>query len=790
MTVLHKKLFRSLLRSWAESLAVIMVVLCGTASYICLHSCYLNLALTRDTYYAQNRLADFEIMLERAPANAIFKVEEIPGVRKARARMVKDVNVDIEGVEEPRVGRIISMPVPRRPVMNDVVVMEGRYFEPGVQDEVIVSDSFARLNKLAIGDRLGISVEEKKYSLRIVGYGLSPEYVYMIRTLQEMVPAPERFGILWVPKHFAETALDMKEACNNILGEVDDPKELDAILDRADKVLDGYGVFAKVKQQDQISVRFLGDEIQGLAVNARITPTLFLAIAALILFVLLSRMVRMERTQIGLMKAYGYSDWSVALHYLQYGVILSAAGCLGGFALGQWMADGLIRVYVQLYQFPILESRIYPDVLARSLGIALAFGALGALLASIRAARIQPAESMRPEAPPLGHRVWLERVGPVWRNLGFTWKMIVRNIARNRFRAGLNVFGVAISTGLVIMGFFSLSGMEFWLRFQFQEVQREDVKISFQGERGKKTYYEMARFDHVRRVEPLLEYPFTITSDWRKKDTVVVGLPRGAEMQKLMTFKGKVVPVGESGIVLSDRLARILGVGVGDTIRLKPLMGRVEGEKRAVVRAVAQQFMGTNAYMDINALSRLLNQSFAMNAVLLRIDEDAKESVNREMKDVAGVASVVFNSDAYDSLVKTLAGSSRIMNLVVLLFAGVISFSIIYNVTSVALAERQRELASLRVLGLTTAEVGRVLYHENILLGLIGAAIGLPLGAGICWLLVKAYDTDLYRMPFYIESSAYVKAVLLTLVFVLMANLAVRRKILRLDLVEVLKERE
>jgi len=790
MAVLHKKLFRALMRSWAESLAVIMVVLCGTASYICLHSCYLNLSLTRDTYYTQNRLADFEIMLERAPANAIFKVEEIPGVRQARARMVKDVNVDIEGVDEPRVGRIISMPVPRQHVLNDVVVMEGQYFGPGAQDEVIISDSFARLNNLAIGDRLSISVEEKKYSLRIIGYGLSPEYVYMIRTLQEMVPAPERFGILWVPEDFAETALDMKEACNNILGEVDDPEALDAILDRADDLLDGYGVFAKVKQEDQISVRFLGDEIQGLGVNAKITPTLFLGIAALILFVLLSRMVRMERTQIGLMKAYGYTNFSVAFHYLQYGIILSGAGCIGGFALGQWMANGLIKLYVQFYQFPILESRVYPDVLSKSMGIALGFGALGALFAAIRAARIRPAESMRPEAPPLGHRVWVERVGMLWQNLSFTWKMIVRNLARNRFRAGLNVFGVAISTGLVIMGFFSLSGMEFWLRFQFQEVQREDVKISFQGERGKRTYYEMARFDHVRRVEPILEYPFTLSSDWRKKDTIVVGLPEGAELQKLMTFKGKEVPVGETGVVLSDRLARVLGVGVGDRVRMKPLMGRVEGEKTAVVRDVAQQFMGTNAYMDIEALSRLLEESFAMNAALLRIDEGAEESINKDMKDVAGVASVVFSSEAYDSLMETLAGSSRIMNVVVLLFAGVISFSIIYNVTSVALAERQRELASLRVLGLTTAEVGRILYHENILLGLIGATIGLPFGAGICWLLVKAYDTDLYRMPFHIEQDAYVKAVLLTLLFVLLANLAVRRKIHRLDLVEVLKERE
>lgn len=787
---LHRKLLRSMARNWAQSLAVAMVVLCGVAAYICVYSAYLNLQLTRDTYYQQQRLADFEILLDRAPQTALYKVESIPGVRQARGRLVRDVNVDIEGVNEPRVGRLISMPAKDTEVINDLVLVSGRYFDPAAQDEVILSERFARENGLHLGDRFGIAVESKKYSLRIVGLGLSPEYVYMIRNVQELIPSPERFGILWVPQDFAETALDAKAACNNIVGLVDDPDKLDSVLDNAEDLLDSYGVFGKVKRADMISNRFLSDEIRGLGVSARIIPTLFLSIAALILLVLLNRMVRTERTQIGLLKAYGYTNLAVAWHYVEYALLLAISGCLGGFLLGQWMAGGMVALYVQFYQFPILESRIYPEVLARSMGLTIFFSVLGALGAAVQAARIQPAEAMRPEAPRTGHRLWVERIPALWMRLSFLTKMILRNIARTPWRAGLNVGGVAISTGLLIMGFFMMDAMQYGLKFQFQEVQRQDVKVSFQTERGKDALHDMQHFAHVRRAEAVLDYPFTLSNGWRSKDAVITGLEEDGELQCLVSFDGERTEVGSHGLVLSDRLAEELDVQPGDMVHLKPLMGKVRTEHDVPVRAITKQFLGTTAYMNLASLSRLLREPFALNATLIRLDTGTESAFNRALKDVAGIAAVGFNGDLYASLKATLGESSRMMNVTLLIFAGIIAFSIIYNVTSVSLAERQRELASLRVLGLTEGEVGSIMYRENFMLGLLGAIAGTPLGAGICRLLVTAYSNDLYRLPFYISRQTFVISVVAAFGFVLLANVAVWRKIRHLDLVEVLKERE
>lgn len=790
VSVLHKKLLRALWRARGQSVGVVAVVACGTACYISIASAHSNLVLTRDTYYAQNRFADFEIVLERAPDTALFKLRSIPGVHQVRGRIVKDANLDIEGSDDPVVGRVISMPNTKQPVLNDVHLVSGRYFSEGAQDEVILSERFARENKIAIGDRIHASIESRKYPLRVVGLGLSPEYVYMIRNVAELVPSPERFAILWVSEDFAETALNSQNACNNVVGSVDSHADVDFVLDRAEDILDAYGVIAKVRKDQQLSNQFVSEEIKGLAVTAKVVPGIFQGIAAMILLVLLNRMVRSERAEIGLLKAYGYSNWSIAWHYIQYALVLAVAGSLIGFGAGQWLANGMIKLYVKFYDFPILRSRVYPDVLARSIGISIMFSVLGAVIAAARAARIHPAESMRPEAPRFGHHTALERLPGFWRALSFTSKMIVRNVSRNAFRAAFLIFGVMISTGLLFIGFFSSDAMRYMLAFQFSAVQREDLTINLVTERGTDALHEIARLDGVRFVEPMLQYPFEIASGWRQKDIALVGLPKAARLQKLIDENEDFFDVGDHGLVVSRRLADDLRVDVGSVVSLKSLTGRVTKTRQAVVVKVVKQYLGSSAYMNIDALSRMLDEPFAMNAALVRTEPGAARAINRHLKDVPIVAAVSIKEDAYKSLWNTLAQNMIVMNTMLIGFSAIIACAVIYNVTAVSLAERARELASLRVLGFTQAEVGGILYRENFVLATVGLFLGIPAGVGLCRLLVIAYDTELFRMPFHIERITYVYVMVLIVSFVVAANLAVHAKIKRLDLVEVLKERE
>jgi len=790
VNILHKKLFRYLRINWGQALAITAVITCGTATYISLASAHRNLELTRDTYYEEYRLADFFIMFEQAPMTAVFKIKALESVHEARGRIVKDVGLDVPGQEEPRAGRIVSMPDSPGPVLNDIALVSGRYFDKSAMNEVILSENFAKANDLALGDSVKATIEDRKHTLRIVGMALSPEYVIMIRNGQDLVPSPEKFGILWVSQSFAESAFAMNEACNEIVGTVDGTLPLKTLLDQAEDVLDPYGVYAKLERNDQISARFLADEIAGLAVSAKITPAIFLGIASLILLVLLNRMVRNERTEIGLLKAYGYSTWDVSGYYIKFAVLLALFGCLGGAFAGQWLANAMVKMYVRFYTFPLFRARAYPDILARSLGISLAFALAGALSAARQAARIQPAQAMRIEPPKYGGRTVFERIQAVWKRLSFTWKMIVRNVSRYRVRAGISIFGVMVSAGIMVVGFFTMDAMEFMINFQFTETQREDVRVSLQKEMDEDALRDLMRYGEVRAAEPMLQYPFRIKTAWREKELAVLGIPEGSQLHRLLDLEGRPVSVGSSGLVLSERLAEELNAGPGDVLVLEPLRGLIEDEREVTVRQVVSQYLGTSAYMNINALSRLLDESFALNTALLKTHEGEAHNLSKALKDIRGIAAVELKEDMLANITRELRDSMAISNTVLLIFSGIIAFAIIYNATIVSLEERKRELASLRVMGFSTGEVGAIVYKENFMLSAVGLILGLPFGMALCRLLVYAYDTELYRLPFYIEPSTFVWTCAMTVVFVSLANLAARRRVLRLDMVEVLKSRE
>ena len=790
MRALTKKMLRTMLRNRSQILAVIAVVTSGTACYILLASLHKNLELTRDTYYAQNRFADFEIQVERAPKSALYKLQEIPGVRQVRGRITEEVKLDIDGETEARIGKMVSVPDKGGNFLNSVVVVKGKFFDAGSQDEVIISEQFALANNLGVGDNLKVTADGKKHTLKIIGYGLSPEYVYIIRNIQELMPNPAKFGILWVTDDFAESALNMEAECNSIIGSVENEDMLDLILDTAENQLDSYGIFAKTKREDQVSNRLLSDEIKNLGVIARVIPTVFLGIAALVIMILLNRMVHNERTQIGLMKAYGYSSLSVALHYLQFALILSVVGCFFGFLLGQIGASQMIKLYVQFFAFPILKSRVYPNILAEAMLICITFSLAGAAVAAYRASQINPAESMRPEAPKIGHRVWLERITAIWSRLSFSWKMIIRNISRHKFRSGLNAFGVMISVILLIIGYFAIDGMDYLMKFEYEISQRQDVQVSFFMERNKEALYEAQRFDYVDYAEPLLQYPFTLTHDWRIKDVLIIGIQRDTRLKPLLDVDQNVIDIGEDGLVLSQKLAEMLDLKIGDIVEMEPMMGRVTRKRSVKVTKIVQQYFGASGYMNIEALSRVLDEPFAMNAVLLTTEPGKERSLNHELEDIPLVASISIKNDTIDSMANTMEQQMNVMSFVTIIFAGLIAFSIIYNITSVSLSERERELASLRVMGFTKKEVGRLLYHENIIMGILGILIGVPLGILLCRGLVTAFDTEMIRLPFYLSPRTFMVSISCTILFVFISNLAIRHKINNLDLVETLKERE
>lgn len=790
MTILTRKLLRDIWRARGQSFAIAMLVCCGTSEYVGVASTQRNLQVTRDEYYANCRMADFFISLARAPRAVADELRAIPGVRNVQGRIVKDVNLGILGYEESRTGRIISLPDVRAPVINDIVLITGRYFERRSTSEVILSHAFATANKLKIGDTITASINNRQHTLHIVGTGMSPEYVYMIRSAQELIPNPERFGVLWVSQTLAEQSFAMQGACNDFVGTVENQEDIDRILHEAGSILVPYGVFAKTNRKDQTSSFFLANEIRVLGIATAIIPPIFMGVTVLVLLVLLNRMVRHERTQIGVMKAFGYSDWTVAAHYVRFALALGFAGCFAGYFGGELVVRWVMQIYIRVFQLPEFRMEIYPIIMLKATVLTVVCAAAGALSAAREAARIQPAVAMRAEAPKYSRRILLERLTMVWARLSFSSKMISRNISRFKFRAVFTLLGVAMSTAMLLMGWFLMDAVNYMIDFQFSQTQLEDVRVLLNGEQGKDTWHDLQRMADVKMVEPVLQYPFEARSNWQRKEIAVLGIPAKSTLSRLIDTQGRRVEIDEHDFVLDERLAAQLGVQPGDELTLKPLMGRVPKETRVNVTKIVKQYLGMGSYMEIGALSRVLDEPFAMNTALIQTEWRRSRELDKNLRDVAAIASVRIKEDSHENLKKSLGESMRAVNTIILGFAAAIAFAIIYNSTIVSLAERQRELAALRVMGYLPDEVGRLIYNENFLLSAIGFVVGIPIGIGLCGLIVMAYENDLFRLPFKIGIRAYVLTIITTFIFVTVANLAARRKIVQIDMVEALKLRD
>lgn len=790
MKTLDRKLLRDLSGSWAQALAVSAVIMCGVTGFVTVFSAHHSLVLTRDAYFEQYRFGDFWVPLERAPLRVVKRLEALPGVVQAEGRIVEEVKLDVPGFLGPRIGRVISMPVEQGTAINDIHIVSGRYFSRGGRNQVIVNDQFARENRLQPGDHIQVTVAGRRHSLRIVATALSPEYVYMIRSEREFVPDPKRFTPLWLHADFAEMVLGLQGACTEIIGLLDPAADVDKMMDRLENLLEPYGASAAIPREDQLSNRYLSDEIRGLRVAAQVVPVFFVGIAAMILTAMLYRVVRRERTAIGVLKAYGYSNAAVSCHYLKYGLIISMTGGLLGFLLGHLLGRGMMAMLVDFFQFPLLRHRFYFDVFTLSLAISFIAGVFGSLWALRGVLKIDPADAMRPAPSRSAHKLILERISLIWRRTTFIQKMVLRDTFRYKLRSFLTVFGVMCSFSLLLIGFFFTDSMQHMVDYQFDVFMRQDVRIGLEREMNKAAFLEARRLPGVRRAEPVLEYPFTLTNGHRAEDVVVIGVRKGDYLMVPADSDGRRIDVGESGLVLSERLAENLGLKADDVVELEPLRGIVGRRTEMKVRDVSRQYLGMGAYMNINELSRLLDASFAVNAVLVRTGSEDGRTLSRHLQDYPAVATVEITEESRRQLEETLVELMSLTTTFIGLFAGVIAFAIIYNTTSISLTERARELGSLRVLGFTLGEIRRTVFGQNALLSAVGVALGLPMGVLLCRLVTAAYETDSYRLPFYISPRTYWIALIYIVIFAIVANLAAWRRINRLDMVEVLKKTE
>lgn len=788
MRMLDLKVLRDARHLKGQFLAVAVLVACGVAVFIMLRSMYGYLHDSLDSYYTDFGFGEVFAHATRAPATLEAKLAAVPGVDRVYVRIVHDVILDVPGVAEPATGRLVSLPDHGPPDLNRLHLRSGGLVEPGRRNQVVVSDAFAEANDLRVGDSFGAVLNGQWQELTIVGTAISPEFVYEVSGIGSVFPDNRRFGAMWMSESAMAAAFETAGGFNDVVATLTAEATEQHVLTEFDELLEPYGTVGAYGRDRHLSHQFVTSEIEETEVTASFFPALFLLVTVFLLHTTLLRLVRMEREQIGLMKAFGFRSPTVALHYVKLALLPVTVGALLGTGLGTWLAHRMAGVYARFYQFPEVDFHLDPSVVWIGLAIALATGVTGAVFAARSVLRLAPAIAMSPPTPPPFRRGVLEG-GRLWRALTPAGRMIVRNVTRARGKSFMTATGIVLALGTLaaLLGMFD--AIDIVADLQFNHVYRDDVAVYFDVAKSRDALTELEHLPGVLTAEPIRVASARIVHGHRDRRTSIVGLEPGTELRRIVDehFQVHVPPV--EGVLISRMLADELDVEAGEEVRIEITEGR-RREADLPVADLVDELMGGEIYMEAEALRRLLGGASTVSGAWLSIDEAEKDRLYDRLKRLPGVSTVIVKEVVVEAFNDTIEESFLIALTATLFLGGALVMAIVYNQARVALSERGRELASLRVLGFSRHEVARMLLGEQAVLVLVALPFGLVLGWLLTVLVMLRFDTELFRLPVVVRAETYLQAVGLVLVSAGVSALLVRRRLDRIDLVAVLKTRE
>jgi len=783
---LDRKLLRDLRRVWAQTVAIAVVLACGIMMLVGMTMTARTLDGTRAAYYERHRFADIFAGVSRAPDNVVAQIAQIEGVAQVEGRVSFYAVLDIDGMEEPATAKVVSLPA-LGAQLNVPLLRRGRLPDPDHADEVALNEPFAEEHNLVPGETFHGILNGQLRELTVTGWVLSPEFVYSIAP-GGMMPDNRRFGLIWMGEAAAEAAMNMGGAVNDVTLRLSRDADPRAVLDAVDEVLDPYGGTGAYERERQTSHAFLDGEMTQLGVLASFLPPVFLVVAAFLVNMVLGRLIKMERTQIGLLKAVGYGTFDIAWHYLKLALLIGAIGIALGWAMGFWLGDMMIGLYGEFFRFPFMIRDPSYGVLALSAGLASATVITGGLRAVWGSVSLPPAAAMSPPAPPSFTRGTVDRVID-WIGFRQTTMMIFRSILRWPGRAAITLFGVVSSVAMLVASYFMFDAIDALADTMFASSNRQDVTLVLNASVSERAVMDAMTLPGVRMAEGGYAMGVRLVHEHLERLSALQGHFPDASLARLMDDTGTVVQLPAEGVVLPERLAANLGVVVGDTLRVEMLSPPRETLDLPVAMIIAQG-MGAEAHMRADALFAAMRVAPQVNSINLLVRPEEMSALNAAIKDTPAVAGLTDWSDVRrqfdESLSENLVTTMTIQTIVGLITA----IGVVYNAARIQLSERRHELATLRVLGFSRGEVGFVLVGEMMFLTLVAIPVGWLLGNFLASSMVTAMSNDLMQMPFLITKRTYAFAGLAVFIGSLAAVLLVRRRLDHVDLVMALKARE
>jgi putative ABC transport system permease protein len=784
--VLDRKLVRDLRRIRGQAAMIIVVIACAVATAVMSFGVLRSLAQTRAEYYERYHFADIFATLNRAPESVTEAIERIPGIARVQTRLAVDAALEVEGIDEPVVGRFLSLPERGEPAVNAIALRQGRTIGPGNADEIVVSENFASAHGLVPGARLRAMLGGHKRQFVIVGIALSPEYIYALGPGM-IAPDDRRFGILWMGRQALEAALDLKGEFNEVGIQLDGSNSALEVIERLEAVLKPYGGAGAYTREHQSSHAFVSSMLDQLSGVGRVVPLIFLMVAAFLAHTVMGRLIDTQRQQIGLLKALGVGDRAIGWHYLKLALVLIVLGTGLGLAAGAGLGFGLTDIYTQFFHFPFLRYKQDPAISVAAGLVAAAALVVGTSRGVRRAVSLPPAVAMVPAVPSAYRTGSWERLG-IHRRFSEPTRMILRHLARWPLRAVLAISGLSLAVALQISMLFSFDALDHMINGFYSRAQRQDLTVFFTDSPLSAAADEATSWPGVLKAEGYRTIPVRLSLGTRARLVNLTGLQSTATLVRLLDAKLAPVRLPSRGIALSSKLAALLHAETGDVVTVEAIGSNTR--INVPVAQITEQYIGMDAYMDLDALNELVGGGSRISGVHLLIDKSRREALYRTLKSVPTIAGISERAAVLASFQDTMARTLTIIVSFFVAFAGLTAVSIVYSGARIILSEREREMATLMALGFTTREAGYVLVGEIAILVLLALPLGCVLGRGLAWVIAERLDTDLYRVPLIISSGTSGLAMLVVVLAAVISTWIVGRHLRRLDVLATLNPRE
>lgn len=788
--ILSRRILRRVKKNPGQFIALSVVVMLGVLIYIAMTTAYYNLNRSQSDFYQKTRFADYFFTVIKAPESVARQLTGVAGVARASGSIRRDLTF-IKAQGGRGTLRLATYDLDDETRLNNLQVISGREFSKnsGQDIEVLLDPSFARANNLQPGSSFKVIAGGKEVPLTVIGTAATPEFVYLMKDTASWMPDPSEFGLLMMPLDRAQKIFNMQGQINQIAVQLTPGASPGEVEKQVKDRLSIYGNLAAYPRDDQLSHAVLKGELQQLKISAIYLPLFFFLIAAGIQFMLLSRLIRNERTTIGVFKALGYSSFRIINHYVAYALSISLTGAFLGSILGIALASVFSDMYAMYFNLPSVIGGLNLTAIVNSVLLSLLVGGAAGVLACLGVISINPAESMRPRAPQRGRRIILERWAGLWKRLNSSWRMSLRSMLRNRTRFTVTVLGFAFTAVALVITLFFNDAIDYMLNRHFTLENNYDYLVQLSNPVKETEITGWKQWEEVNKIEPVLEVPVALTAvgGSREENDMFYGVNPGQNFLGVFAADETALSIPEEGVVMNERVAKKLGIKVGDLVNVETKMNEgVVHRGQLKVVALNQALMGGGSYVSLNTANRLLGESQLFTRLLVRVDSSQAERFEKRLQDMTAISSIVSKADertGWNQMLDSAVASIAVM----IMFAALLGMAITYNSTYMNFNEKQRELASMRVLGYTRRELTGLLFKETILQAVIGVIIGLPLGRYLGSLYLASATNEYYSLPFIIYPRTYVLSAAGTIIFILLGFALVLPRLKHIDLVQALK---